>query len=905
MPEFLGSFGDLHLFSNDTRAVIINSTNNLVMSSGNVNVLKLSQPGWEPAISIDAVTLELANAALSTLDVSITASGARMYTVPQTVQDEAQKALEWRKEHNRGGTSVGLNTARTLAKGGQIGLKKVRHIAKYFARHEVDKKGKGYKPGEDGFPSNGRIAWALWGGDGAWRWAKTIVERENKKSLTADGYPTPMYEPIYISPTTDLADFDLARKVDDDSLAPTFIARVAHDGTGVDRLYKVDLNNRTYMWDDGQWDDFGGGNTDIWSIDEELDDFTTYVDRTHLEIDPDSAIAVASLFEYRPGQPASLEDINFEEASLVAAAINEIDWNFIDGLTAAGEPTPVTNQDGIYTPEERAQKASKQVRDATGKFAKTGSRVSVDKDPSKSGVIVSINPANGTVGVKLDSGPTIDVGGKSVGPEQAKPVAQAPTPAKAEAPALDTTGILGQPRDIGGPAARLPGTLPQLSPQDLQQILRDWPAWVQSQRQNYTPIETPTVPVQDPSTRGIGQYGRNLEKRTGQKYQTNPGYHPLLKKWLQGRNKTTGTRNNLWFSPITSAAGEPEKELTPSTSDVQPMYLAFVDAEDPRAVLKVVSLIPASSQSSQPMTYKREGGKWVRDPQSITELNSATPPPVVPLDETVLNDVLIQVDLAQGVEKKEEASEAPIAASLALAVLFGPNVPITAAGGLDRNRGNAEELRRYWTVGKGGLKIRWGTGGDWTRCVRNLRKYMGPRAKGYCALRHKEMNGVWPGDRRNRETGIIDDATFLSTEEQIITAAALRADRDEQVLRLQALRAGGAMQTVGDDYNSSTYNYFNYEPFDISEKIREAVEKGDSDDIQEIMIIDLVPTQKSVNMRRVGKNYLSEKPVKVWKDADGYKLIDGHHRCVGHMLNGHDYIKAKVFSATTPEDGEQ
>jgi hypothetical protein len=72
-----------------------------------------------------------------------------------------------------------------------------------------------------------------------------------------------------------------------------------------------------------------------------------------------------------------------------------------------------------------------------------------------------------------------------------------------------------------------------------------------------------------------------------------------------------------------------------------------------------------------------------------------------------------------------------------------------AAGGADRNRGNAENLRRYWTIGKGGLKIRWATPGDWTRCYRNLKKYMGPRAKGYCSLRHKEMTGMWPGDKRN------------------------------------------------------------------------------------------------------------------------------------------------------------
>jgi hypothetical protein len=79
-----------------------------------------------------------------------------------------------------------------------------------------------------------------------------------------------------------------------------------------------------------------------------------------------------------------------------------------------------------------------------------------------------------------------------------------------------------------------------------------------------------------------------------------------------------------------------------------------------------------------------------------------------------------------------------------------------AEGGADRNRGGAEKLRRYWTVGKGGLKIRWGTDGDWTRCVKQLSKYLGPRAKGYCSLRHKEMNGYWPGDKRNKSDSIED-----------------------------------------------------------------------------------------------------------------------------------------------------
>jgi hypothetical protein len=38
----------------------------------------------------------------------------------------------------------------------------------------VDKQGTGWSPGQDGFPSAGRIAWALWGGDPGQAWANKV-----------------------------------------------------------------------------------------------------------------------------------------------------------------------------------------------------------------------------------------------------------------------------------------------------------------------------------------------------------------------------------------------------------------------------------------------------------------------------------------------------------------------------------------------------------------------------------------------------------------------------------------------------------------------------------------------------------------------------------------------------------
>lgn len=56
----------------------------------------------------------------------------------------------------------------------------------------------------------------------------------------------------------------------------------------------------------------------------------------------------------------------------------------------------------------------------------------------------------------------------------------------------------------------------------------------------------------------------------------------------------------------------------------------------------------------------------------------------------------------------------------------------------------AERLREYWTTGPGGIKIAWGTGGDWDRCVALLDRHMPGKAEGYCNLLHKRATGMYP-----------------------------------------------------------------------------------------------------------------------------------------------------------------
>jgi DNA-binding ferritin-like protein len=863
MTKFIGSSGALMLYTQGAWGVVVDSEVGVIVASGASGLLTTSRRWTTQDIKPNPETDEIAEASLSGLVASGKGSSSK-YTIPKSVQAEAKKALEWRKKEGRGGTDVGLNTARTLSRGGQIGIEKIRHIAKYFPRHEVDKRGRGYRPGDDGFPSNGRIAWALWGGDAGWRWARTIVEREEKKALNASGYDLKNF------PTT-AVDADEFTYDDSPDYMSEFLARVRLDGSGMDRLYRVDSENNCFVWDDGQWDDLGIAGGNVWDYDEELDQgVQDSVEKTHFVIDPESAIIVAARLYVNPNTPVTVEDIDEYEAKLAVAAIEDEDWDFIDRtLLSDGSFQSQEEEDGDYTPEERAENAAKQVRNKQGRFAETGSRVVVGNDPAKgSGVIKRIEPETQSVVVELDGGREITVPAKTVEDAKNYP-AQTQEATPAEKKTVDTSGILGERRPAVDKAkAELSKDMPTIEPKELKNIISNWPAWVKEQRDN--------------SGQEDGQSAENADAYD----------HPLLRDWRRKKNDSGKYPMSSWSSPITASAEE--KLVSPDTSDVQPVYMAIVDADDPSAVLDVVSLVPASTVSNSPMIYTREKGKWVRDPKTLADLNSPTPPPVVPLDDETLNDVLKQVDFTEGVT-----------ASIALTVLYG-NEPIVssikesiskalrrywiagpgakkiqwgvggdwyrcvrqlapflgvraksycqmlhktalgyytstharieraklgqfeleeeelaveftevtksdmhtpleeilsqkgededfgidedikiilsdiealdyedyalvAAGGADRNRGGAENLRRYWTIGKGGLKIRWGTPGDWTRCARQLRKYMGARAQGYCALRHKEMNGFWPGDKKNRKRFSFEDTYILKDEEQLIS----------------------------------------------------------------------------------------------------------------------------------------
>lgn len=116
----------------------------------------------------------------------------------------ARRALKWKSEGKPGGTLVGLARANQLKDREPLSASTVMRMHSFFSRHEVDKRAEGFFSGEEGFPSKGRVAWDLWGGDGGQSWARQkrdqIVRERAKKALALVKFirEKSMIEQIYL-----------------------------------------------------------------------------------------------------------------------------------------------------------------------------------------------------------------------------------------------------------------------------------------------------------------------------------------------------------------------------------------------------------------------------------------------------------------------------------------------------------------------------------------------------------------------------------------------------------------------------------------------------------------------------------------------------------------------------------
>jgi len=111
----------------------------------------------------------------------------------EAMRTAAQRALDWKAEGFDGGTRVGLARANQIVNGEKLSEDTILRMYSFFSRHEVDKKAEGFNAGEEGFPSPGRVAWDLWGGDAGFRWAtsKRDAMQPDGKSLDGDHVCTP------------------------------------------------------------------------------------------------------------------------------------------------------------------------------------------------------------------------------------------------------------------------------------------------------------------------------------------------------------------------------------------------------------------------------------------------------------------------------------------------------------------------------------------------------------------------------------------------------------------------------------------------------------------------------------------------------------------------------------------
>ena len=142
------------------------------------------------------------------------------------MREEAQRYRDWKAEGQAGGTEVAAARAGQILSGDELSPDTVITMAAWFARHEVDKQGEGFSPGEDGYPLAGRVAWAAWGGDAGQTWANEKADRikalQDRQMEEARPYPNE-----HAARLTDPDQYDELRRENDAG------------GNGVDFIYGI------------------------------------------------------------------------------------------------------------------------------------------------------------------------------------------------------------------------------------------------------------------------------------------------------------------------------------------------------------------------------------------------------------------------------------------------------------------------------------------------------------------------------------------------------------------------------------------------------------------------------------------------------------------------------------------
>jgi HK97 family phage prohead protease len=175
---------------------------------------------------------------------------AESYKPPMGVRVAAKRALAWIADGKAGSgfTDVGRARASQLASGESVSSDTISRMKSYFARHEVDKKATGFRSGEDGFPTPGRVAWDAWGGDAGQSWVNGLADGRDlrkaggKKAIICDIDDTLIHSGRRIDKT-----YNYLESLNVDVLLVTGRPESTRDAT-TKQLADLDISyNRLYM----------------------------------------------------------------------------------------------------------------------------------------------------------------------------------------------------------------------------------------------------------------------------------------------------------------------------------------------------------------------------------------------------------------------------------------------------------------------------------------------------------------------------------------------------------------------------------------------------------------------------------------------------------------------------------
>lgn len=487
-----------------------------------------------------------------------------------------------------------------------------------------------------------------------------------------------------------------------------FVTGPDEDSTNADAVYSIDPKTDTLFSWSGGWSDLGSA-------------FESDIDRPLvMEVDFTTAKGVAewSMSKNRSEKTVDVRTLDPVEYNIFRKAEFALDYNLIDRATDF--ITVNTGEDpGLI--RERSKNAQKQTRDSSGRF-----------------------------------GPTSGSAPSATGSKAAGETTQSAVNTDGEKPETEKTK-----------SKRLKGKYDE-SVKQLDSARRDEEAV--RERINSDKVRAHL----DESTKNSPQAADEFLEEFN-----SPEKENVIDRDSENRPKTT---------LADEASYEPDPDAVQPTdisglSEESRAFVAIIDRDDHRAVLNLSVIAKIEGKVH---AFIRMNSAWYEAPELLTLFNSTEPPFVVKLeDEAQIASVIEQIDSGDlgGDEDAVTAAlrayhefgteayarDAVILASLTgnqhllnrevilasgLGILDARSVDdygtmLGPAGEFKTDYAAARRLKRYWLHGPGAAKIRWGSGGDWSRCYKHLAKYMGRRAKGYCQNLHQDANGFYTGDKRN------------------------------------------------------------------------------------------------------------------------------------------------------------